>query len=80
MGNPMCYCTAKGEQLRSRMYIIMYINLVVAIIKMFVYGPLNSIGDLFSCAILYCGLTKLNYCNVLMYMIFCLVDAFTMFA
>jgi len=61
------------------MNIILIIHAVVALFKMFLMNPMSSIGDIISCLVLYCGINQHNFCNVLMYMIFCLFDAFGLF-
>lgn len=57
MGEPPVVCTPLAEKLRTRLKIIMWSHIVVSIIKMIVYGFVYGLGDLLSCAILYCGIS-----------------------
>lgn len=43
---------------------------------MVIIGVFSGISDLFSCLILWCGLCRFDYCNVLIYMIMVLFDTF----
>jgi hypothetical protein len=61
------------------MNIILIVHLVLAIVELFVLSPMNAIGDFISCAILYCGLYSVNFCQVLFYMVFCMYDSFQLF-
>eukprot|EP00347_Sterkiella_histriomuscorum_P014298 403361409 len=58
------------------MQIILAIHATLAILKMFIINPYASIGDIISCLILYCGINQHNFCTILVYMIFCLFNAF----
>ena len=75
----MVSLTPKGEKLKTTMNIVLIIHGVVALFKMFLMSPLSCIGDVISCLVLYCGVTQHNFCNILMYMVFCLFDAFGLF-
>ena len=57
------------------MNIVLVAHLFFALMKMFVLNPFASIGDLICCGILYFGLARTNFCQLLFYMIFCLFDA-----
>ena len=65
--------------MKTTMMIIMVIHIFLAILKMFVLSPFSAFGDLISCMILYCGTAQVDFCPVLLYMIFCLFDAFQLF-
>ena len=47
---------------------------------MILFGIFSGLNDLISCAILYCGIKQVNYCNVLMYMVFQLLNVVQLFA
>jgi len=66
----------KARDLKSTLEIILGIHFFVAILKMVVIGIFSGISDLFSCLILWCGLCRFDYCNVLIYMILVVFDAF----
>ena len=70
--------TAKGMKLRKIMNVIFVIHLAFSISKMFILNPFSAIGDLICCGILYCGLSSLNFCQLLSYMIFCLYNSFSL--
>lgn len=46
----------KGISLKSTMKKIMYAHILLAFIKMGILNPYSSIGDLFGCLTLYCGI------------------------
>ena len=48
----------------------------VAIVKMIVIGIFSGLSDLFSCIILWCGLCRFDYCNMIIYIVLTLFDAF----
>ena len=43
---------------------------------MVVIGVLSGISDLLSCVILWCGLCRFDYCNMIIYVILVIFDAF----
>jgi hypothetical protein len=69
----------KGLALKARLSIVLYANILLSILKMFVLNPYSAFGDLFSCLMLYCGINQHHFCLVLMYMIMTLFDSFYMF-
>ncbi|CDW73532.1 UNKNOWN [Stylonychia lemnae] len=75
-GPPMIRLNPKGENLKTTMTVIVIIHIILATLKMFILNPFASVGDIISCMVLWCGVQQHNFCNVLMYMIFCLFDSF----
>ena len=69
----------KAEQLKTYCYIILVVHAIVSIVKIFIFGFYTAFGDIISCIILWCGTSKTNYCCMLVYMLFVLVDAFQFF-
>jgi len=57
----------------------MYLHLVLAIFKIFVYSIFSALSDFITCLILYLALKQVNFCNLIMYMLFCLFDLFSLF-
>ena len=66
----------KARDLKSTLEIILGVHFFVAIVKMIILGIFSGISDLFSCIILWCGLCRFDYCNLLIYIILTLFDAF----
>ena len=57
----------------TRMKIIMFIALGLGIIKL-IFGQFSGINELFSCCIIYCAYSKLDFCNCSIYIIFALFN------
>ena len=53
---PQIRSSAKSDKLKGNMNIIMFVQLGLAIFKMFLFGFMAALGDIISCAILYMGL------------------------
>jgi len=66
----------KARDLKSTLEIILGVHFFVAILKMVIIGILSGISDLLSCLILWCGLCRFDYCNMIIYVILVLFDAF----
>ena len=66
----------KSKGLKNTFEIILGFHFFVAIVKMIVIGIFSGLSDLFSCVILWCGLCRFDYCNMLIYIILTLFDAF----
>ena len=66
----------KARDLKSTLEIILGIHFFVAIVKMIVIGIFSGLSDIFSCIILWCGLCRFDYCNMLIYIVLTLFDAF----
>ena len=52
---------------------------VLAVIKLILSGPTALFNDIFEMMVLYCGYSRLDYCQTIMYMLLCLQDAITIF-
>ena len=48
--------TPKGDQLRSKLNIVLMMHSFIALLKMFILNPFSAFGDVISCLILYCGI------------------------
>ena len=68
--------TQKARDLKSTLEIILGVHFFVAIVKMVIMGITSGLSDILSCLILWCGLCKFDYCNLLMYCILVLFDFF----
>ena len=66
----------KARDLKSTLEIILGVHFFVAIVKMVVIGIFSGLSDIFSCIILWCGLCRFDYCNMLIYIVLTLFDAF----
>ncbi len=56
------------------MYVIMVCQVVLAILRFAVsWDFFGGLIELFLCLILYCGVKQMQYCNMLMYIIICLI-------
>ena len=66
----------KARDLKSTLEIILGVHFFVAIVKMVVIGIFSGLSDIFSCIILWCGLCRFDYCNMLVYIVLTLFDAF----
>lgn len=66
----------KARDLKSILEIILGVHFFVAIVKMIVIGIFSGLSDILSCIILWCGLCKFDYCNMLIYIILTCFDAF----
>ena len=62
--------------MKSNLEIILGVHFFVAIVKMVVIGVLSGLSDLLSCLVLWCGLCRFDYCNLMIYVILCLFDMF----
>lgn len=66
----------KARDLKTTLEIILGVHFFVAILKMVIIGIFSGISDLFSCLILWCGLCRFDYCNMLIYLILVIFDMF----
>ena len=66
----------KARDLKSNLEIILGVHFFVAIVKMVIIGVLSGISDLLSCIVLWCGLCRFDYCNMIIYVILVIFDAF----
>ena len=60
----------KSKGMMSSMRIVLGINLGVMVVKMFTMGLAAGFQDAFSCMILYCAIERIDYCQMLFYIIF----------
>ena len=60
----------KSKKLISTMYTVLIVNLAVMFSKMLLMGLAAGFQDAFSCMILYCGIARIDYCQMVFYMIF----------
>ena len=77
---PPVSCTEAGQKHKETLEIVMYVHLALSVVKMIILSPFAAIGDLISCAILYCGLQNHDFCNLLFYMIISMFDAVVLFS
>ena len=68
--------TQKARDLKSALQIILGVHAFVAVIKMVFIGIFSGIGDVFSCLVLWCGLCRFDYCQMMTYTILVLFDMF----
>ena len=66
----------KARDLKSALQIILGTHAFVAIIKMIFIGIFSGIGDIFSCLVLWCGIYRYDYCQMMTYIILTLFDLF----
>ena len=66
----------KARDRKTTLEIILGVHFFVAILKMVIIGIFSGISDLFSCLILWCGLCRFDYCNMLIYLILVIFDMF----
>ncbi|CDW90675.1 UNKNOWN [Stylonychia lemnae] len=65
---PIVPPTPLGLKLRTRLYIILIVHLVLSICLMFV-SPVNGIYELLSILILWCAASQMHFCQMIIYMI-----------
>eukprot|EP01017_Pseudomicrothorax_dubius_P037891 TRINITY_DN5611_c0_g1_i4.p1 TRINITY_DN5611_c0_g1~~TRINITY_DN5611_c0_g1_i4.p1 ORF type:complete len:185 (-),score=39.25 TRINITY_DN5611_c0_g1_i4:162-716(-) len=70
--------TEEAKRWTENLQILFFVHLVFAFIKFFV-SPFTGIFELLSCFILYMAYTQLQFCNCVMYIIFCFMNAMTSF-
>lgn len=74
-----CPISDEGKRLETISGSLMMIHIGFAVGKCLLINIMSGIGDLVAIAILFCGLRQNNYCNILFYVIYCMVAAFTLF-
>ena len=52
------------------MRIILIVHMAVMFSKMLLMGLAAGLQDAFSCMILYCGISRIDYCQMVFYIIF----------
>ena len=78
-GAPRLALNDKAEKLRKIMNVVLIVHFGISILKIFFVSPLSAISDFISCAILYCGISSANFCQLLIYMILCLISCLDLF-
>ena len=75
---PVVPPTPAGKKHRTRLYVLCGIHLLLSIVMMFI----NFIGGLFEIMlvlILYCSASQMHFCQLMMYMIFCMNNFLVVF-
>ena len=83
-GNPCEEClkpsfpaTERANTMRTTMKVVMVVELLLGITRgILEQDAMIPFWDLFNVLFLWCGLSRLDYCNVLIYMMFMLMLAF----
>lgn len=71
--------TKRAEELKQILEYVMFSHVVIAVVKIVLGGLGAGMNDFFSCLILWCGYSRYDYCQTIMYMMMCMQDAFTLF-
>lgn len=66
----------KARDLKSNLEIILGVHFFVAIVKMVIIGVFSGLSDILSCLVLWCGLCRFDYCNMIIYVILVMFDCF----
>lgn len=69
---PVVPPTAEGLKHKSRLYIIMFVHLILAIFMLFVYG-FSGIHELINVLILWCATSQMHFCYIIFYMLMCML-------
>ena len=60
---------------KQRLYIVLICHIVLAVLFLVAFG-LMGLFELILCAIFYCGIAQMNYCQLIIYQIICLIGLF----
>ena len=71
---PMVQPTAAGLKHQKRLYYLMAAEGAVAILLMFISLSM-ALSELISILILWCGAKRMDYCNLLFYMVFIILNS-----
>ena len=64
----------RAKKLNSSMYVILGCEVVLAILRFaLAWDFFGGLIEIMLCLILYCGIRQMQYCNMLMYIIICLI-------
>ena len=67
---PTLAASPKANQIKSTVTTVLYFHLALVVIKMCLMGVGSGLQDLIGCLILYCGISRIDYCQVMLYIIF----------
>ena len=70
MFKPMLDPSRKAIEMKTGIYYVFYAHCIVTVIKMCLWGFGNGFQDVICCLILYCGVARFDYCQMICYIIF----------
>ena len=73
MFRPQVPPNSKATDIQDNLQTLIFVHLGLTIMKMVIWGFGSGFEDIFACMFLYCGLKRIDFCMVLMY-IFSLVS------
>ena len=71
---PMIHPTPQAKSIQQRLYLLVIVNLVVAILVIAAYSFSIGFSLLINTLILWCGACQLQYCSVLFFILLSMVD------
>ena len=70
---PVVPPTQEGLKHKSRLYIVMFAHLILAIFMLFISG-MSGLHELINVVILWCATSQMHFCYLIMYMLMCMIS------